>query len=63
MAGRFELIDVEPNHFRILLVDAAGDILATSRIFGDKSTAAAAVMDIREHAATAHLVDRTSGLL
>lgn len=60
MPGHFELVDAEPRGIRILLVNAAGETLATSKTYQDTLAAAAAVADIREHAATAHVIDSTS---
>ncbi|MCA4133379.1 YegP family protein [Arthrobacter sp. M4] len=59
MPGHFELVDAKPHGVRINLVDSAGKTLATSGAYEDMSAAAAAVMDIREEAATAHVVDCT----
>lgn len=60
MPGHFELIDAEPHGIRILLVSATGETLATSKTYRDTPAAAAAVAAIREHAATAHIIDRTT---
>jgi uncharacterized protein YegP (UPF0339 family) len=61
MPGHFALVDAQPHGIRILLVSATGETLATSKTYGDTPAAAAAVVAIREHAATAHIIDRTTG--
>lgn len=60
MPGQFKLVDAEPDGIRILLVSAAGETLATSKTFENTEEAAAAVADLREHAASAHIIDRTT---
>ncbi|MGO4586926.1 YegP family protein [Arthrobacter sp. 2RAF6] len=60
MPGQFELVDAEPRGVRINLVNSAGETLAKSEAYEDRATAAAAVRDIREQAATAHVVDCTT---
>ncbi|WP_426997698.1 YegP family protein [Pseudarthrobacter sp. N5] len=60
MAGTFELVAADNDRVRILLVNGTGNVLAVSGTYRDKAAAAAGVMAIREHAATAHIADRVS---
>lgn len=59
MAGIFELVTAEQGGVRIHLVSGTGSVLAVSARFQDNAAAAAGVTEIREHAATAHITDRT----
>ena len=57
MAGKFELVAAEQGGVRIRLVNGTGNILAVSGISRDSAAAASGVTEIREHAATVHIVD------
>ncbi|MDQ0213476.1 DUF1508 domain-containing protein [Arthrobacter bambusae] len=60
MPDQFEREDAEPRGVRINLVNSGGETLAKSEVYEDLATAGAAVRDIREQAATAHIMDCTT---
>lgn len=59
MAGTFELVPDEQGGVRIRLINGAGNVLAVSGSYQDSAAAASGVTEIREHAATAHISDRS----
>lgn len=56
MAGQFEIFG-DGTGFRFRLTGQDNEVLAVSGLFASKVQVAGAVMAVREHAATGHIID------
>lgn len=62
MASQFKLY-VDPDaRLRFQLVTENGDVLLTSKAFGDEDAAIAAIWSVREAAAKGNIVDLTGSM-
>ncbi|GLB68713.1 hypothetical protein AHIS1636_31550 [Arthrobacter mangrovi] len=60
MSSRFEIHSDGTGGYRLLLTDEQCGLLCAVGSFPDKQAAAKAVMQVREAAATAHIIDLSS---
>lgn len=60
MAGQFEIFGDNIVGFRFRLAAGDDDVLMTSPVFGSKPEVVAAITNVRENAATGHVVDRSA---
>jgi uncharacterized protein YegP (UPF0339 family) len=59
MAGQFEIYR-DGLSYRFRLTGDNGEVLAVSAAYPEKKTAAAAIMAVRENAASGHVVDKSA---